>query len=206
VSAPRSSKTRKKSNRSSSSSTSSSQGRATPAGVSTVDPEFEKQIIALIKRFTGRSLLTSAIILVMCEYALQHSPRPREVLLPYALVSAFAVAFPYVRGAARTFKEIKQLGIKRFEKHRYADAKTALDYFHRFGQMSFDRDGEAHYYLVRTCLRMGDIESARKLDLWMQKHRSKFEWAARATSAVQEAERNSQINQHSASSSEVEHV
>jgi hypothetical protein len=159
------------------------------AANTTLDPEFEKLIISLIKRFTVRSLLSSAIILAMCEYALQHSARPREVLLPYALVSAFAVAFPYVRAASHTFREIKQLGIKRFQMRKLADAQFALEYFHRFGQMSFDRDGEAHYYLIRTLIDLGNLDTALKMDLWVQKHRSKFEWAGKSASAVQEASR-----------------
>ncbi len=165
-------------------------GPTSRAANTTLDPVFEKQIISLIKRFTVRSLLSSAIILAMCEYALQHSSRPREVLLPYALVSAFAVAFPYVRAASHTFREIKQLGIKRFQLRKLADAKFALEYFHRFGQMSFDRDGEAHYYLIRTLIGLGEIDTAVKMDLWLQKHRSKFEWAAKSAVAVQDADRN----------------
>ena len=199
MSTSQSSRARKRSNR-----PKSAQTPHTRPGAVLVDTAFEKQIIDLIKRFTGRSLLSSAVILIMCEYALQHSSRPREVLLPYATVSAFAVAFPYVRGASRTFKEIKQLGIRQFKAQKFADARFALDYFHRFGQMSFDRDGEAHFYLIRANIRLGDIETAKNLDLWMQKHRSKFDWAAKSTAAVQDALLHSRTEQRTVQASEGE--
>lgn len=155
-----------------------------------LDAKFEQQITGLVKQFMTRSLLLSAAILVVCEILISRAHIPAKSLPPYMALVTFAIVFPFVRGAARVFAQIKQAGRQRCEQRRFADAQFALEYFHRFGQMSFDPDGEAHYFLTRAYLGLGEFQQAGQMARWMQRHRRKSEWTRKAQDAVQTSEKN----------------
>ena len=180
-------KTRKKSTQRNSNSASA------PAPVkpvdTTPDPALEKQITKLVSAFMVRILISFFIVALLIEYGIRQAKVSPQNTLPLIAAATFGIMFPFVRGAAKVFKEIKRLGIERLEKRKYADAQFALDYFHRFGQMSFDPTGEAHYHLIRAHIGLGNMEKARDLVVWMQKHRRLREWTTQAATALETAER-----------------
>lgn len=71
----------------------------------------------------------------------------------------------------KTFVQLRELGFRRLEQKRYADAAHVLAYFHRFGNMGFDRDGEIHYRLMLAYRHLGEEERAQKIAEWIARYR-----------------------------------
>ena len=104
-------------------------------------------------------------------------------------VVAFVVAVLYWRGQVRLSNRILRLGKEKFEQKRYGDARTVLEYFHRVGNMGFDVEGEAHYYLVLVYIGLDDLTRAESVAVWLRSHRSRYAWAEKAARPIANAQR-----------------
>lgn len=148
-----------------------------------------KQISKMVMGFMGRILMTFFVIAIVIEIGITQAKVSQPNAMMLVTVATFGIMFPFVRGAGKVFKEILRIGIERLAQRKYADAEFVLEYFHRFGQMSFDPTGKAHYHLVRALLGLGNVDRARMMVAWMQKHRRRNDWTPKAAEALAVAER-----------------
>lgn len=151
-------------------------------GVTSVDPETEQAVNRLFMRLIRRVALTCGIMFAtgwLVTWVAKSSHAVSVPVIYYAIL--LGVAIVYYRGVEQVFADVRQLGIEKLKQRRYADAVFALENFHRVGNMNRDRTGEAHYYLMQAYRGMGQTEKATEARDWLQKHRSKSEWATRAT-------------------------
>jgi hypothetical protein len=105
-----------------------------------------------------------------------------RLLAPYAI--AFGVAIPVARQMDRHFAKLRAMATDMLKQKRYADARIVLLAFTRFGNMSFDRDGEAHYLLVHALVGLNEPEEAAKMVKWLQSYRSRYPFAEKAAQAL----------------------
>jgi hypothetical protein len=163
---------------------------STPETRTTLDPALEAQTKQVVGRFVVRMALVFVLVGVVSSWGavLTHARGFTAQIIP--ILAAVGVMLPFQRGLYRLAQQFKQLGREKVAQHRYADARFVLDYFHRFGTMSLDMDGEAHYYLTLACIGLGDLDRARQMADWLQKYRrTRGKWAEKAESAVAAAER-----------------
>lgn len=162
---------------------------APPAAITTLDPAVEAQLRGIIWRFTFRSLLTFFLVVVVITFAASTLHLSPDIGKSVMFLGAFGAVFPYWRNLARAFSTILQTGKDKLAQHRYADARYALEYFHRTGNMRFDWDGEAHFYLTLAYLGLEEMEKAEEMVAWLQKYRKKSDWKDKAARALAAAQR-----------------
>ncbi len=102
----------------------------------------------------------------------------------FFLSVVFGLLISFWRRVGMAFTAVRQLGIERWKQRRYADAVYALEHFHRVGNMSFDANGEAHYYLTLAYLELGQNAKAIEIEAWMRRHRPRSTFTPRATAAI----------------------
>lgn len=161
-----------------------------PETRATLDPALETQTKQVVGRFVVRMGFVFVLVGIVSSWgaALTHAQGFTAQIIP--ILAAVGVMLPFQRGLYRLAQQFKQLGREKVTQHRYADARFVLDYFHRFGTMSLDMDGEAHYYLTLACIGLGELDRARQMATWLQKYRpTRGKWAEKAASAVASAER-----------------
>jgi thioredoxin-like negative regulator of GroEL len=78
---------------------------------------------------------------------------------------------------------LKEIGKRLMEQGKYAQAARALEPFTRFGNRSFDLDGEAHYRLALAYLRLGEREKAGQIVAYLNRYRRGSRWQQEAETA-----------------------
>ncbi len=153
----------------------------------TPDPAVAGQIRRLLWGFVLRTLALFVLVAVITSLAtvVGHLPQRGAQIILFA--SIFGVTVPFWRGLDRVARRIQQRGHEFVEARRYADGRVALEFFHRVGNMGLDRDGEAHFDLVRAHIGLGDLETAETLADWLTRHRPKSKAAAKAQNVLQAA-------------------
>src|SRR5579884_254476 len=170
----------------------------TPEQRNTLHPALEAELKRLFSGFFKRMLVLFLLVGVVTTFAVAALRLPPTTGMAVQFAAAFGVILPYWRGIDRISKYIKQIGRDRVNQRRFADARYALEYFHRLGNMSLDIDGEAHYYLMLAYLGLDDLERARQMVTWLQKNRPRSKWPEKAASVFASAERAQARRQQSA--------
>ena len=154
-------------------------------GVAVLDPATEREINGLFLALLKRLGMTVIIMMVSSigVIAVAHASRNAAIGV-FFLSVLIGLLISFWRNVERVFQAVKSLGIERQKRRRYADAAYALEHFHRLGNMSFDRDGEAHYYLMLAYLGLNQVDRATAMVDWLRRHRSRFPYADRAAQAV----------------------
>jgi hypothetical protein len=111
--------------------------------------------------------------------------RSARVIAPYAI--AFGIALPMASQMDRHFRRLRATSADLLKQRNYADARVMLEPFHRFGNMTFDRDGEAHYLLTRALIGLGEMERAEEMAAWVQRYRKNYPFAEKAALALASA-------------------
>ncbi len=148
-------------------------GQVTPA------PETPREVMKVFTGYWLRMLLTllltllSAALIAFAAH-LAHSLWPALLFMS----ALFGLLVSSRRGLVATFEKLRALGEGKLKQHRYADAVYILENFHRMGNMGFDKDGRAHYLLMLAYSSMGETERAAGIADWLQRYRSKSEYAA----------------------------
>jgi hypothetical protein len=157
-------------------------------GVLTLDLATEKEINGLFLALLKRLALTIVIMMITSVgvITLAHATRSAAIAVFFMSVLV-GLLISFWRNVEKAFVAVKQLGIARQQQRRYADAAYALEYFHRLGNMSFDKDGEAHYHLALAYLGLNQPEKAEQMAEWLKRHRSNSPFATRASEAVNRA-------------------
>lgn len=150
----------------------------------TLDPTVEAAIMRLLRRFLLRTAIVFLLVAFLSTYLPSLLHIPPNGALAVVFISAFGVMIPYWKGLNNVFREILRLGREKLAQRRYADARHALEYFHKLGNMGFDLDGEAHYHLMLAYLGLGELDKAQKMTEWLQKYRKRFPWAEKAATAL----------------------
>lgn len=156
-----------------------SSARAQPAP-DVLDPSVDATIQKMIVRFLIRTAFLFLIVSVLATYLPLVFHLPVGVAQYALFVAAFGVMIPFWKGISRIFDEVLRMGKEKVAKRRFADARVALEYFHRVGNMGFDMEGEGHYYLILAYLGLGEIAQAEAMTSWLKKHRKRYPWAEKA--------------------------
>ncbi len=157
-------------------------------GVLTFDPGTEKEINSLFFRLLKRLGIT--VIVMMCSAIAVITLARATHNIAYGVFFCsvlIGLLISFWRNVERVFAALKALGIQRQTQRRYADAAYILEHFHRLGNMSFDRDGEAHYYLTLAYLGLNQSERANQMVAWLKRNRSGGPYAGRAADACARA-------------------
>ena len=150
-----------------------------------MDPATGREINRLFLTLLRR-LATTVLIMAVVSAVMITTVRPtRNVSVGVVFLSiVLGLLISFWRRVEVVFKEVKQIGMDKWKLRRYADAAFALEHFHRVGNMSFDRDGEAHYFLVLCYLQLGQNDKAMEIEAWMRRGRPSSEYTVCATAAI----------------------
>lgn len=161
---------------------------APPSPVTALDPEVEKAILRMLRGFLLRTGATFLIVAFISTFLPGFLRIPQNGTIVIVFMSAFGVMIPYWRGLNRLFQEVLRLGQEKIRQRRYADARHALEYFHKLGNRGFDQDGAAHYYLTLAYLGLNEFEKAQAMVTWLTRYRKPFPWHEKAAAALAEAQ------------------
>ncbi|CCW35777.1 hypothetical protein CTKA_02125 [Chthonomonas calidirosea] len=153
-------------------------------GVKTPTAETLKEADKLFKGYwkrLGALLLVLLLLSIAFSLAVPHYRNYNLIYFYFAIV--FALSFISRYWLEKLFVELRELGFRRLAQKRYADAAAVLEYFHRFGNMGFDRDGEIHYRLLLAYRHLGEEERAKQIAEWIRRHRAKSRYAQRLATA-----------------------
>ena len=149
-------------------------------GSLTLDSKTEKEVNGLFMTLFRRLIITCVIMLLIGLVCTLFAKQARLTAAPVIFFSILlGVSIAYHRGVDKVFSGIKQIGKDRLQEKRYADAVFALDNFHRMGNMGIDRDGEAHYMLMKAYEGLHDTVKTDEIAAWLRKHRSRSQWTAK---------------------------
>ncbi len=149
-------------------------------GVTTPDPKTEKEVTAIFVTLFRRLAITCVIMMVVGFITTAIAKVDRSSIAPVIFLSIlFGISIAYLRGVGAVFGQVKRLGIERYEQRKYADAILVLENFRRRDNRGQDRDGEAHYYLLKAYQALDQVEKMPEIAEWMAKHRAKSPWNAR---------------------------
>lgn len=149
-------------------------------GVTTPNPNTEKEVTAIFVTLFRRLAITCVIMMVVGFITTAIAKVDRSSIAPIIFLSIlFGISIAYLRGVKAVFGQVKRLGIERFEQRKYADAILVLENFRRSGNRGQDGDGEGHYYLFKAYQALDQAEKMPDIVEWMAKHRAKSPWNAR---------------------------
>jgi len=148
-----------------------------------ISPEIDRELNRALIRSGAHVLVLWACVMLGVWVFYRSVPRAIEYSAAVNGVAAALFMGPAILTWRGFILRLKEIGKRLMEQGKYAQAARALEPFTRFGNRSFDYDGEAHYRLALAYLRLGEREKAGQIVAYLQRYRRGSRWQQEAQAA-----------------------
>lgn len=145
-----------------------------------ISPEIDRELNRAMIRSGARVLVLWACVMLGVWIFYRSVPRAMEYSAAVNGVAAALFMGPAILTWRGFILRLKEIGKRLSEQGKYAQAARALEPFTRFGNRSFDSDGEAHYRLALAYLRLGEREKAGQIVAYLNRYRRRSHWQQEA--------------------------